>query len=139
MMIIIVVKIFFFLKENNNQILHKTGDISNSGQRPLPGSMVCSYQLPPNPQFAKQRTYKEWPYQIRSLSFNTKGSPKGYTLQLYTSRIHQMRCLPNFILIYVGDEPFDWPITEKMKLQRLPKIEGSILKYRVPSLWPKPM
>ncbi len=40
------------------------------------------------------------------------------------------------ILFYFGDEPFDWPITEKTKLWRLPEIEGSILKYRVPSLWP---
>jgi hypothetical protein len=31
----------------------------------------------------------------------------------------------------------DWPITyKKKKLWRLPKIEGSILKYRVPPLWP---
>jgi hypothetical protein len=26
--------------------------------------------------------------------------------------------------------------SKKKKLQRLPKIEGSILKYRVPPLWP---
>jgi hypothetical protein len=32
---------------------------------------------------------------------------------------------------------FDWPITpKKMKLWRLPKTEGSILKCRVPPLWP---
>jgi hypothetical protein len=32
----------------------------------------------------------------------------------------------------------DWPITEKkMKLFKLPKGEGSSLKYRVPPLWPK--
>jgi len=33
---------------------------------------------------------------------------------------------------------FDWLITQKNKnkLWRLPKIECSILKYRVPPLWP---
>jgi hypothetical protein len=31
---------------------------------------------------------------------------------------------------------FDWPITQKKKLWRLPEIEGSILKYRVSPLWP---
>jgi hypothetical protein len=30
----------------------------------------------------------------------------------------------------------DWPITPKKKLWRLPKTEGSILKYKVPPLWP---
>ncbi len=30
---------------------------------------------------------------------------------------------------------FDWTITQKMKLWKLPKIEPSILKYRVPPLW----
>jgi hypothetical protein len=31
---------------------------------------------------------------------------------------------------------FDWHITQKkMKLWRLPKIEGPILKYRVPPIW----
>jgi len=32
---------------------------------------------------------------------------------------------------------FDWTITkEKKKIWRFPKIEGSILKYRVPPFWP---
>ncbi len=32
---------------------------------------------------------------------------------------------------------FDWAITQKnLKLLRLPKIEGSIIKYRVPSIHP---
>jgi hypothetical protein len=31
---------------------------------------------------------------------------------------------------------FDWPITQKNNnLWRLPKIEGSNLKYRIPPLW----
>jgi len=33
---------------------------------------------------------------------------------------------------------FNWPITQKtnLKLWRLTKLEGSILRYRVPFLWP---
>jgi hypothetical protein len=31
---------------------------------------------------------------------------------------------------------FDSPITQKKEIRRLPKIEGSILKCRVPPLWP---
>jgi hypothetical protein len=31
---------------------------------------------------------------------------------------------------------FDWPITKILKkLWKVPEIEGSILKYKVPSLW----
>jgi hypothetical protein len=31
---------------------------------------------------------------------------------------------------------FNWPIPQKKKLWRLPKIEGYIFKYSVPPLWP---
>jgi hypothetical protein len=51
-----------------------------------------------------------------------------------------MRCLPSSIFILFLTTQFDWPITSKnkknKKLGRLPKIEGFILKYRVPLLWP---
>jgi hypothetical protein len=55
-----------------------------------------------------------------------------------TSPIHEMRCFPSLIKKKVlAMSHFDWPITQKkMKLWRLPKIEVSILKYRVPPLWP---
>jgi hypothetical protein len=52
-----------------------------------------------------------------------------------------MRCLPSFILILIFDflttSQFDWVITQKKKKQlRLPRIEGTVLKYRVLPLWP---
>jgi hypothetical protein len=60
-----------------------------------------------------------------------------HTIAIYVSySLDEVPPKLNFLKIYVGDEPFDWAITEKMKLWRFPKIEGSILKYRVPPLWP---
>jgi hypothetical protein len=42
-----------------------------------------------------------------------------------------------FFFFFLGMSQFDRPIIpKKMKLWRLPKIEGSILKYRIPPLWP---
>jgi hypothetical protein len=48
-----------------------------------------------------------------------------------------MRCLPSLFFFFFATSQFDWPITEKkLKLWRLPKIEDSILKCRVPPPWP---
>jgi hypothetical protein len=51
-----------------------------------------------------------------------------------------MKCLSSSILYlfyFIAMSQFNWPITQKEKrVWRLPKIEGSILKYGVPSLWP---
>jgi hypothetical protein len=42
------------------------------------------------------------------------------------------------LFLFFAMSQFDRPITQKKKkkLWSLPKIEGSILKYRVPPLWP---
>jgi hypothetical protein len=53
-----------------------------------------------------------------------------HTIALYLS--YSLDEVPPKFYFILGNEPFDWHITEKMKLWRLPKIEGSILKYRVP-------
>ncbi len=43
---------------------------------------------------------------------------------------------PKFNFYFFAMSQFDWPITQKYwKLWRLPNIEGSILKYRVPLPW----
>jgi hypothetical protein len=46
-----------------------------------------------------------------------------------------MRCLPSSNL-FLAISQFDCITPKKMKLWKLPKIEGFLLKYGVPSLWP---
>jgi hypothetical protein len=36
----------------------------------------------------------------------------------------------------IATTQFDWSINPKKKLWKLPQIEGYILKYKVPPLWP---
>jgi hypothetical protein len=45
-----------------------------------------------------------------------------------------MSCLPSSF--FIATSQFDWPITQKKRATEAPKIEGSILKWRVPALWP---
>jgi hypothetical protein len=48
-----------------------------------------------------------------------------------------MRCLPSSIYLFFAMSQFDWHIIhKKMKPWRLFKVEGFVLKYRVPHLWP---
>ncbi len=48
-----------------------------------------------------------------------------------------MRCLASvFFFCKFAMSQFDWAITIKNNLWRLPKIEGSNLKYRARPLWP---
>ncbi len=49
-----------------------------------------------------------------------------------------MRCLPSSLFfIFLATWQFDWPITQKkMKLCKLPKTKGFILKYTILPLWP---
>jgi hypothetical protein len=73
---------------------------------------------------------------IRSMSFlqHQRVPKRIHTIAIYLSySLYEVP--PKFYFIF-GNESFDWPITEKTKLWRLPKVEGSVLKYRVPPLWP---
>jgi hypothetical protein len=56
-------------------------------------------------------------------------------LNIYKYHLHSDIII--IIIIIIAMNQFDWAITQKnLKLLRLPKIEGSIIKYRVPSIHP---
>jgi hypothetical protein len=59
------------------------------------------------------------------------------TLKLFISPIHWMRCLPSSIFLFLQcANLIVLSLKKKNKLWKHPKIEGLILKFRVPFLWP---
>jgi hypothetical protein len=55
---------------------------------------------------------------------------------LFTSPTNYMRCLPSSNFIFSQRANLIGPSLKKNKIWTLPRIEGFILKYRVPLLWP---